>query len=227
MAEEVKLLGRRLSPFSTRVRIALNLKEVAHEFVTVEIFGQKSEILLKSNPVYKKIPVLLHHGNPICESMVILHYIDDVWARSPSILPSHPYDRAIARFWVTYIDDNLLNTIWGMIMAASKGAAKEATGRAAEILQTLEEAFKQCSQGKNFFGGDAIGYLDIALGSYLGPLKAGEKLSNMELLDEKKVPLLAGWAERFSKHDAVREVLAGAEEYIEMIQSMADGVPTV
>ncbi|RRT33573.1 hypothetical protein B296_00052259 [Ensete ventricosum] len=161
MAEEVKLLGRRLSPFSTRVRIALNLKEVAHEFVTVEIFGQKSEILLKSNPVYKKIPVLLHHGNPICESMVILHYIDD------------------------------------------------------------------CSQGKNFFGGDAIGYLDIALGSYLGPLKAGEKLSNMELLDEKKVPLLAGWAERFSKHDAVREVLAGAEEYIEMIQSMADGVPTV
>lgn len=107
MAEEVKLLGRRLSPFSTRVRIALNLKEVAYEFVTVEIFGQKSEILLESNPVYEKIPVLIHHGKPICESMIILQYIDDVWARNPSILPSHPYDRAIARFWVTYLDNNV------------------------------------------------------------------------------------------------------------------------
>ncbi|THU73573.1 hypothetical protein C4D60_Mb04t24280 [Musa balbisiana] len=162
MAEEVKLLGRRLSPFSTRVRIALNLKEVAYEFVTVEIFGQKSEILLESNPVYEKIPVLIHHGKPICESMIILQYIDDE-------------------------------------------AAKEAAGRAAEILQTLEEAFKQCSQGKDFFGGDAIGYLDIALGSFLGPLKAGEKLSSVEILDEKKVPLLVAWAERFSKHDAVKE----------------------
>ncbi|XP_065005562.1 glutathione S-transferase U18-like [Musa acuminata AAA Group] len=227
MAEEVKLLGRRLSPFSTRVRIALNLKEVAYEFVTVEIFGQKSEILLESNPVYKKIPVLIHHGKPICESMIILQYIDDVWARNPSILPSHPYDRAIARFWVTYLDSNLLITIWGMLMAASKEAAKEAAGRAAEILHTLEEAFKQCSQGKDFFGGDAIGYLDIALGSFLGPLKAGEKLSNVEILDEKKVPLLVGWAERFSKQDAVKEVLADAEEYIEMIRSMNDGVPTV
>ncbi|CAD5175011.1 unnamed protein product [Musa acuminata subsp. malaccensis] len=227
MAEEVKLLGRRLSPFSTRVRIALNLKEVAYEFVTVEIFGQKSEILLESNPVYKKIPVLIHHGKPICESMIILQYIDDFWARNPSILPSHPYDRAIARFWVTYLDNNLLITIWGMLMAAGKEAAKEAAGRAAEILQTLEEAFKQCSQGKDFFGGDAIGYLDIALGSFLGPLKAGEKLSNVEILDEKKVPLLVGWAERFSKQDAVKEVLADAEEYIEMIRSMNDGVPTV
>ncbi|URD98456.1 Glutathione S-transferase [Musa troglodytarum] len=227
MAEEVKLLGRRLSPFSTRVAIALNLKEVSYEFVKVEIFGQKSEILLECNPVYKKIPVLIHHGKPICESMIILQYIDDVWARNPSILPSHPYYRAIARFWVTYIDNNLLITIWGMMMAASKEAAKEAAGRAAEILQTLEEAFKQCSQGKDFFGGDAIGYLDIALGSFLGPLKAGEKLSNVEIFDEKTVPLLVGWAERFSKLDAVKEVLADAEEYIEMVQSMNDGVPTV
>ncbi|RWW30214.1 hypothetical protein GW17_00005218, partial [Ensete ventricosum] len=65
---EVKLLGLRTSPFVTKVGIALSLKKVGYEFVQVEVHGQKSEILVKSNPVYKKIPVLIHQGKPICES---------------------------------------------------------------------------------------------------------------------------------------------------------------
>ncbi|RWW38789.1 hypothetical protein BHE74_00055942, partial [Ensete ventricosum] len=100
---EVKLLGLWLSPFVTKVGIALNLKKVGYELVQVEIHGQKSEILVKSNPVYKKIPVLIHQGKPICESAIIVEYIDEIWTSEPPILPSHPFDRAVARFWATYI----------------------------------------------------------------------------------------------------------------------------
>lgn len=105
--EEVKVLGAWPSPFVMRPRIALNLKGVGYEFLEEEI-GTKSELLLKSNPVYKKIPVLIHNGKPICESMIIVEYIDEVWADGKaSILPSDPYDRAIARFWAVYIDDKV------------------------------------------------------------------------------------------------------------------------
>ncbi|KAG1354625.1 hypothetical protein COCNU_07G007370 [Cocos nucifera] len=106
--EEVKLVGRWASPFVVRVGIALNLKGLAYEFLHKEL-GKKSELLLKSNPVYKMIPVLIHNGKPICESMIILEYIDEVWASvGASILPADPYDRAIARFWAAYIDDKII-----------------------------------------------------------------------------------------------------------------------
>ncbi|CAL1408892.1 unnamed protein product [Linum trigynum] len=53
-----------------RPRIALNVKSVEYEFLQ-EQFGSKSELLLKSNPVHKKIHVLLHNGKPICESVAV------------------------------------------------------------------------------------------------------------------------------------------------------------
>ncbi|KAG2267808.1 hypothetical protein Bca52824_062363 [Brassica carinata] len=91
-----------------RPRIALNLKSVPYEFLQ-ETFGSKSELLLKSNPVHKKIPVLLHADKPVCESNIIVEYVDETWSASgPSMLPSNPYDRAIARFWATYIDEKVM-----------------------------------------------------------------------------------------------------------------------
>ena len=102
----VKLIGASPSPFVNRVQIALNLKSIDYEFLE-ETFGAKSELLLKSNPVHKKIPVLIHNEKPICESLIIIQYIDELWMSGPSILPSDPYDRAIARFWGAYIDDKV------------------------------------------------------------------------------------------------------------------------
>jgi glutathione S-transferase len=105
---EVRVIGGWACPYAIRVFAALKLKGVEYEFLQ-EPAGRKSELLLKSNPVYKKIPVLLHHGAPpICESMIIIQYIDEVWASNgPVILPAEPYARAIERFWAQYVDDKV------------------------------------------------------------------------------------------------------------------------
>lgn len=108
---DVKVLGAAPSPYVNRVQIALNLKQVNYEFLE-ETFGSKSELLLKSNPVHKKIPVMIHGEKPICESLIIVQYIDEVWTRGPTILPSDPYDRAMARFWAAYVDDKVYFWFW-------------------------------------------------------------------------------------------------------------------
>ncbi|KAG5521424.1 hypothetical protein RHGRI_033854 [Rhododendron griersonianum] len=85
------------------------------------------------------------------------------------------------------------------------------------MLGLLEEVFVNCSTegGKGFFGGDKIGYLDIALGGFLGWLKAMEKLVGVKLLDEKRTPELMGLAERFIADNAVKGVIPETEELLE------------
>ena len=105
----LQLLDLWVSPFGQRCRIALAEKGLPYEYLEQDL-GNKSELLLRSNPVHKKIPVLLHRGKPVAESMIILQYIDEVWAAdvAPAILPADPYVRAVQRFWAQYVDDKVL-----------------------------------------------------------------------------------------------------------------------
>ncbi|KAI4333383.1 hypothetical protein L6164_018205 [Bauhinia variegata] len=103
MADEVVLLDSWSSPFGMRVRIALAEKGVQYENKEEDL-RNKSPLLLQVNPVHKKIPVLIHNGKPICESLIVVQYIDEVWNHKSPLLSSDPYQRAQGRFWADYVD---------------------------------------------------------------------------------------------------------------------------
>jgi len=86
------------------VKIALAEKRIDYEYKEEDLFD-KSPLLVKSNPVYNKVPVLIHNGKPICESLAILEYIDEVWATSPLLLPQDAYQRANSRFWANVTNE--------------------------------------------------------------------------------------------------------------------------
>ena len=103
MADEIILLDFWPSMFGMKVRIALAEKGLKYEYRDEDLFN-KGPLLLEMNPIHKKIPVLIHNGKPICESQIIVQYIDEVWKDKSPLLPSDPYHRAQARFWADYID---------------------------------------------------------------------------------------------------------------------------
>jgi len=215
-AAAVRVIGGWASHYAIRVYVALKLKGVEYEFLQ-EVVGNKSELLLQSNPVHKKIPVLLHHGKPVAESMIILQYIDEVWASNnghPAILPPDPYERAVQRFWAQYVDDKIAPASV-VLRGVTAGDKDEAAAQLSEALQHLEEAFVKNSRGKSYFGGDSLGFLDIVLGSHLGWLKAVEQIAGVKALDESKFPELTAWAERFYAHHAVRDVMPETDRLVQ------------
>ncbi|CAL5390870.1 unnamed protein product [Camellia sinensis] len=99
--DEVVLLSTWASMFGMRVQIALTEKGVEYEY-REEDLTNKSQLLLKMNPVHKKVPVLIHNGKPVCESLIVVQYIDEVWKDRYPLLPCEPFPRAQARFWADF-----------------------------------------------------------------------------------------------------------------------------
>ncbi|KAJ9548123.1 hypothetical protein OSB04_020666 [Centaurea solstitialis] len=208
MADEVKLYALGRSPFVCRVKIALHLKGIEYENFEEDLSNKSSE-LVRYNPVYKKVPVLVHNGKPISESLVIVEYIDDVW-KGFSILPEDPYEKAVARFWAKFIEDKCDPSIFKVYR--SNGDDEHAIVEAWEQLQVLENEL--AVKGSKFFGGDNINLVDIAavfIAYWPGII---EEVTEIKLVTKDKFPKLTEWADNFVNCQVVKEVLPTREHLL-------------
>lgn len=113
MEDKVVLLDLWASSFAMRVKIALAEKGIEYESIQQNLF-YKSPALLEMNPIHKKVPILIHNGKPICESLNIVEYIDEVWHHESLLLPSDPYQKSEARFWADYVDKKVKYKIYNL-----------------------------------------------------------------------------------------------------------------
>ncbi|CAK8574953.1 unnamed protein product [Lathyrus sativus] len=212
--QEVRLLGKWASPFSNRIDLALKLKGVPYKY-SEEDLPNKSEDLLKYNPVYKKVPVLVHNGNPIAESLIILEYIDETWTNN-SLLSQDPYERALARFWANTLDDKILPALWNACRGDEKGSNK-AVEEASEALKLLEDEIKE----KRFFGGETLGLVDIAA-SFIGYwVDILQEIAGLKLLTIEKFPKVFKWSQEFINHPVIKEGLPPRDELFAFFNASA------
>ncbi|KAJ9558498.1 hypothetical protein OSB04_013112 [Centaurea solstitialis] len=196
---EVKLFRTWSSLFALRVVWALKLKGVEYETI-YEDLANKSSSLLEYNPVHKKVPVLLHNGIPICESLVILEYIDETWNKGVRFLPEDPLARATARFWAKFNDEQVFPSLFRYFMSQGEDQDK-AKENALENLKLVEEHLK----GKKFFGGEKFGFLDLVFGWLARYPGIVNKAGNLKLLDKQMFPSLCTWMELFGDVPVIKE----------------------
>ncbi|KAH7573115.1 hypothetical protein JRO89_XS03G0071500 [Xanthoceras sorbifolium] len=212
MSEEVKLHGVWASPFSYRVIWALKLKGIAYEYVEEDL-SNKSALLLHYNPVHKQIPVLVHAGKPICESMIIIEYIEEMWPDTP-LLPTDHYKRAIARFWIKFADDKALSVLRRTLYTTGEELEK-AIKECLEILEIVEE---HGLEDKKYFNGEKIGMVDIAFGSILYWLGVNEEVLGVKLLEPHKFPRLHKWFHSFQEVPVIKENLPNRDNVISFLK---------
>ncbi|KAL5558558.1 hypothetical protein UlMin_034769 [Ulmus minor] len=203
--ETVKLLGYWASPYALRVQWALKLKGISYEYVEEDL-ENKSPLLLQYNPAYKKVPVLVHNGKPIAESLVILEFIDEAWKENP-LLPENPYERATARFWAKFVDEKSA--------FLKQGEEKEkAANEARENFKILESGLGE----KSFFGGDTLGFVDIAA-AWIGVWgRIAEEIADVKLIDAETTPLLSAWFDRVLQVPILKECLPSRDKLVEHIR---------
>ncbi|KAJ4825716.1 hypothetical protein Tsubulata_001215 [Turnera subulata] len=200
--DEVKLLGMWSSPFARRVEWSLKLKGVGYEWVEEDVVHTKSSRLLELNPVYQRIPVLVHNRKAIPESLLIMEYIDETWKQCP-LMPQDPFERAMARFWAKFGDEKIFEPVYNAVLSPPGEMKEKAIKMAIEGLEKIEEELR----GKQFFGGENVGFLDIALAciSYWVPVM--EEVGSVKIFDKEKFPITRAWADRILSHPVIKENL--------------------
>lgn len=96
------------SSASRRVRLCLAEKGIAYESRLVDMVKgeQHSPEYLAMNP-NGVVPTLLHGDRVLYESSVIAEYLDELYP-TPPLRPADPYDRAVMRNFVRWIDEACL-----------------------------------------------------------------------------------------------------------------------
>ncbi|CAN1774834.1 Probable glutathione S-transferase [Linum perenne] len=157
------------------------------------------------NPVHSKIPVLIHRGKPICESLIIIHYIDEVWAHKSPALPSLPFQRSHARFWADYID-NKGRMLWTSIV---------------EVKEALIDCFRVLERelgDKPFLSGESFGFIDIVFISFYGFFYTFQELGNFNL--EAECPKIVHWTQRCLQRESVSKSVVDQHEVFKRVMEM-------
>nr|BAJ97278.1 predicted protein [Hordeum vulgare subsp. vulgare]BAK02791.1 predicted protein [Hordeum vulgare subsp. vulgare] len=211
MSERVKVLSTFGSIYGHRPEVALRLKGIPYELLLEDLPNNKSELLLTHNPVHKLVPVLLHGDRSICESLIIVEYIDEAFG-GPPLLPADPCERATARFWAQFIDQKFARPFWISICMADgdKEEEEDFLKEAKENLLLLERQLK----GKKFFGGDSIGLVDIAASGLARWLETFEEISGVNLLTDEGFPALCRWAKEYADEERAKECLPSKDELV-------------
>jgi glutathione S-transferase len=218
-----------------KVRIALAEKGLTAKDHLMTLRGDQFDpAYLKLNPS-GVVPTLIHDGQPVIESAVILYYIDEMFPEPP-LMPKEPLARAQVRMYNKLIDEYLHNSCMILTFATAfrpaflkmTPEAREAEFAKSPLRRRAEYKRSVTAHGLDSeFVADAVGYHNkllswMARSLNRGPYLAGDIFSNadvavipyilrLELLRLNRLwdqyPAIADWWRRVRERPSVQDTI--------------------
>lgn len=156
------LHGSPISNYYNKAKLALLEKGVPFEEKRVD-FRNKDAALLEASPL-GKIPFLTTGEGSLCESQVILDYLEETHPQ-PALLPSDAFARAKVRELVTFIDWHLEMAVRQLYATAFFGAPALSESNAARIRREVEQkidGFRRLAKFSPYVAGDSFTMADCS-----------------------------------------------------------------
>ena len=158
----IALHGSPISNYYNKVKLALLEKGISFEEVETPT-KSKDEAVLAISPL-AKIPFLRTPEGGLCESQVILDWLEAVHP-NPPLLPADPFAAAKVRELVTFIDWHLEIAARQLYGPAFFGAPPLSESNAARIRKELESkiaGFKRLAKFSPYVAGDTFTMADCS-----------------------------------------------------------------
>lgn len=213
MRARYEVIGSQISPFVRKVRVAMALKGIAYDFVSLSVFSPP-DWFAKISPL-RRIPVLRDRergGAVLPDSSAIVAYLDAAYPE-PALLPQDPWERARALWFEEYMDTDFayrmgMGVFRPRVVHPMLGLPRD-EALAQRILSEHAPRFygylDGALDGRSFLAGDQLSLADIACATQFAGLRHAE-----ETPDPSLYPRLAAFVARVLAHP-VFEALAGEE----------------
>ncbi|MFB2894766.1 glutathione S-transferase family protein, partial [Aerosakkonemataceae cyanobacterium BLCC-F50] len=178
----IQLYYAKGSTFSQRTRVVLLEKGI--DFTATEIDLQNKLDWFIQISRYGKVPAIKHGDVELFESSIINEYLEEVFPE-PSLLPSDPPAKAIARIWIDYANTRLVPAFNKLLRG--KDSTEQEQGRR-EFLEALlyveQEGISKLSGNGPYWLGENFSLVDISFYPWFERLPVLEHFRNFTLPTE-------------------------------------------
>ncbi len=214
------LVGFAMSNYHNKVKLALLEKGIS--FQDELNWATKDEATLACSPL-GKVPFLKTSAGSLCESQVILEYLEDAYPERP-LLPADPWARAKVRELIQFLDLHLELVARRLYPQAFFGGkvAQQTIDKTRTELERNIVAFARLAKfapylaGERFTMADCVGYVHLPLVSMASKaiwgddLLAGLPVRNyLKLLGERETVQRVNADRKLSVEMAAREKVFG------------------
>ena len=202
----IRLCGFQLSNYHNKVRIALLEKGIPFEEDPACKPSQEEAYLAKS-PM-GKVPYLAVDGARLCESEVIVEYLEDRFPQKP-LLPADPLAKAKVRELVTVLElhiELVARRLYGAVFFGGKISDEAKEGVRRDLAKGVR-AFTTLAKFDPFLAGKQLTIADCAAAVHLPLVSSATKLAfGRDALDD--VPQVKGYLKMLGERPAFARVSA-------------------
>ncbi len=218
----ITLCGFSVSNYFNKVKLVLLEKGIPFEEEQV-MTRSKDEAVLSCSPL-AKIPFIRTEHGPLCESQVIVEYLDAIEPKNP-LTPADPYAAAKVRELVTFIELHLelvARELYGQ--AFFGGTVDEATKERTRKLLTKHIAgFKRLAKFAPYVAGDTFTQADCSAYANLPPVAMASKaVLGEDLLAAAGIDW-KGYVKMLGERPSVQRVAADRKADAERMAAAAKG----
>jgi glutathione S-transferase len=209
-------------PFSQRVEILLALKNAreALRFEVVDITRPRSPELLAKTRGTTALPVLeLADGRILKESLVLMHYLEDVLPAAPRVAQADPYRRAVENM-LTRFEGDFVSAGYTLVMNQDPARRDQLVLRMLDQYARIDAFLQEHATGSPFLFED-FGWAEAVFTPMFMRFWFLDYYEGFELPGDDRYTRVRAWRDACLAHPAAQQV--SREEIVKLYYDYAQG----